>query len=65
MKVCQVALHAGVEERSVRVAERMGAELATLIGAILGDLALSSKQKAQAPEIVRRHLRVLEAGEAA
>lgn len=60
-QVCQVALHAGVEERAVRVAERWGGELANVLGAILADLQLSKTQQEKAPDIVARHLRVLEA----
>lgn len=58
--VCQVALHAGVEERAVRVAERWGDELARMLGSILEDLKLTAEQQRRAPEVVGRHLRVLE-----
>lgn len=61
-QVCQVALHAGVEERQVAVAERWGGELANVLGAILEDLKLTAAQRERAPDIVGRHLRVLEGG---
>lgn len=64
-QVCQVTLHAGVEERQVRVAERWGDELAGLLGAILADLKLTKEQERRAPDVVGRHLRVLEGGRAA
>jgi hypothetical protein len=61
-QVCQVALHAGVEERAVRVAERWGDELANVLSAILEDLQLTKEQQARAPDVVGRHLRVMEGG---
>lgn len=60
--VCQVTLHAGVEERQVRVAEKWGGELANVLGAILEDLKLTKEQRDRAPDVVGRHLRVLEGG---
>lgn len=64
VNVCTAALAAGVEERRVRVAERTGAAVAKLLEAVLSDLDLSKKQKAKAPAVVRKHLSVLEGGQA-
>lgn len=59
---CQIALHAGIEERAVRLAERMGDQLAELIRGLLNDLQLTPEQQERAPEIVRSHIRLLESG---
>ena len=61
----KMALDAGVEERMVRVAENIGEQLATFVKGLLTDLHLSEEQEERAPEIVRRHLRVLQGGNAA
>jgi hypothetical protein len=65
VNVCQAALNAGVEERRVKVAERTGAAIVKILEGVLADLGLSKKQKEKAPEIVRRHMTVLEGGKAA
>ncbi len=57
----KMALDAGVEERLVRVAESVGDSIAKAIRSILDDLDLSADQAEQAPEIVRKHLRLLSA----
>lgn len=62
LKVCQVAMHAGVEERRVRVAERIGNAMAVVLQGVLRDLKLSPKQIAAAPGIVKLHMNQLEAG---
>lgn len=56
----KMALDAGVEERMVRVAERVGSQIAALIRGVLDDLQLTEAQRETAPAIVRRHLRLLE-----
>jgi hypothetical protein len=48
------ALKAGVEERQVRVAEKTGQLLASVIGGILEELGVS--ERPEAPAVVRRHL---------
>lgn len=58
----KMALDAGVEERLVRVAETVGNQIATLLRNILEDLDLDKVQQERAPDIVRRHLRLLEGG---
>lgn len=62
VRVCQVALNAGVEERRVRLAEQLGDQLANVLDAIFGELELTPKQRKQAPAIVRRHLFAIEGG---
>lgn len=64
-KYSKMALDAGVEERRVRVAEALGGQLGDLIGAILGELQLTAKQRELAPAVVHRHLVALEGGVAA
>lgn len=59
-KYSKMALDAGVAERQVQLAERYGEMLAELIGGILGELKLTKAQKEKAPEIVGRHLRLIE-----
>lgn len=61
-KVAKMTLDAGVQERHVRIAEEQGALLATVIRNVLGDLSLTPEQRAQAPEIVHRHLLAISAG---
>lgn len=63
--VCQVALNAGVQERQVQLAEKMGELIAPVLAGILEDLDLTPKQRKSAPEVIGRHLRVLEGGVAA
>lgn len=56
-----LALKAGVEERQVRLAERMGDMIAGLLKGVLDDLQLTKSQSKAAPEIVRRRLAAAEA----
>lgn len=53
------ALRAGVEERAVRVAESVGAQLAAVIRAVLGELGLTAEQEALVGEVVPKHLRAM------
>lgn len=53
-KVCQVALHAGIEERQVRLAERQGQFIADAIRGILSELGVADKP--EAPAVIRKHL---------
>jgi hypothetical protein len=59
LDVCKAAIAAGIEERRVRLAESQGALLASVIRAILDDLALTPEQAARVPEVVPRHLRAI------
>lgn len=56
----KMAIDAGVEERLVRVAETVGSRLADAIQGILNELELDAKQLKKAPQVVRKHLTVLE-----
>lgn len=56
----KMALDAGVEERLVSLAEAQGELVASVLVNVLSDLALSPAQQAAAPEVVRRHMLVLE-----
>jgi hypothetical protein len=62
-RTSKMALDAGVDERRIKMAERFGEAIATLIQGVLDDLALNKRQRAEVPEVVRRHLLVLD-GEA-
>jgi len=62
LQVCQVAIHAGLAERQVKLAERLGQQLAELLDGVLKDLDLNEDQKKKAPGVVRGHLQVLEGG---
>lgn len=66
-EVCAATARAGVEDRSVRLAERQGELLARVIAAVLADpeLGLSEAQRARANETVPRHLRAVADDEAA
>jgi hypothetical protein len=57
----KMALDAGVAERMVNLAEKMGDMIAPLLQGVLGDMNLTEEQKAGAPAVVGRHLRLLEA----
>jgi hypothetical protein len=59
LDVCRAAIGAGIEERRVKLAESMGALLASVIRAILDDLDLTPEQQAQVPEVVPRRLRAV------
>jgi hypothetical protein len=58
----QMAISLGIAERAVKLAETYGEMLAALIQGILGDLDLSESQRAKAPQIVRRHLILMDGG---
>lgn len=58
----QMAISLGIAERAVKLAETYGEMLARLIQGILGDLNLSDEQRAKAPQIVRRHLILMDGG---
>jgi hypothetical protein len=53
------AIAAGLAERQVRLAERQGELIASVIKAVLGDLNLSPEQQALVGEIVPKHLRLV------
>lgn len=55
-KYSKMAIDAGVAERQVRVAEKLGGIIGALVQSVLGDLDLSAKQLDAAPGIVRKHL---------
>lgn len=63
--LAKTAVDAGVQERQVRLAERLGASLTKLLDGILGELELTAAQQKKAPAVVRKHLSVLEGGLAA
>lgn len=51
-----MCIKAGIEERQVRIAERYGETIATLLEGVLTELRLTKEQQAKAPDIVRRQL---------
>lgn len=57
----KMAIDAGVAERQVALAERVGGMIGTLVSAVLGELELTPAQEALAPEVVRRHLTAIAA----
>jgi hypothetical protein len=57
------AVNLGIAERSVKLAETYGEMLAALIQGILGDLDLTLEQRARVPQVVRRHLIMLDGGQ--
>lgn len=59
-KFSKMALDAGVAERSVRLAEGAGDQLATAISSILVGLQLTHEQEMRAPALVRQALETLE-----
>ena len=63
-RYAKMAIDAGVAERQVRVAERMGGMLGNLITAVLGELKLSPAQAEIAPMVVQRQLALVAGGAA-
>lgn len=64
-KYAKMALDAGVDERMIRVAEGVGAQLAAALGTVLDGLGLSKEQQAKAPDLIRSSLLQLERAGAA
>lgn len=56
----QMAISLGIAERAVKLAETYGEMLAQLIQGILTDLELTSEQRARAPQIIRKHLMLVD-----
>lgn len=52
----KMAIDAGVAERQVALAERVGVMIGTLVAAVLDELELTAGQRLIAPDVVRRHL---------
>lgn len=65
-RIAKAALDAGVQERQIALAERYGEMLAELLREIFFDpgLALTMKQRAKLPSVLRRHLVPSDAAEA-
>src|SRR2546430_13899088 len=61
-RISKAALDAGVQERSIVLAERAGAAIADVLRAIFEDpeLALSSKQRGRLPDLLRQALEAAE-----
>jgi hypothetical protein len=61
-RIAKAAIDAGVAERQVRLAEEYGELLAGLLRRIFDDrdLGLTTKQRAQLPDVLRRHLSALD-----
>jgi hypothetical protein len=59
--VCKTAIAANIDERRVRLVERQGELLASVIRAVLNDLGLTPEQAARVPEVVPRQLRAVTA----
>lgn len=62
-RLAKTAIDAGVAERQVRLLEQNAGELATWLSPLLTELGVMGDKKT--PEIVRRHLVLLEGGRAA
>jgi hypothetical protein len=56
VRVCQVSLAAGVQERQVQIAEQLGGHVADIMSAILDDLGLSPDQREAGRMAVPRQL---------
>jgi hypothetical protein len=57
-RIAKACLDVGIAERSVRVAEQFGEQLATILGRLFedADLALTPSQRDRLPDLLRRHL---------
>lgn len=53
------AIAAGLAERTVRLAERQGEMIASVLMAVFDDLDLTDEQRDGAPDVIRRHLTLL------
>lgn len=65
VRYAKTAHDMGIAEREVRLAEKQGELLASVIRNVLGDLDLTAEQQGRVPDVVGRHLRAvaeLEAG---
>jgi hypothetical protein len=62
-QVAKACIEAGIEERRVRLAESQGALIAKAITGILKELGVDMTNP-QTPKVVRKHLALLEPGEA-
>lgn len=62
-RIGRSALDAGVQERQIKLAERWGETLAQLLQGIFADpeLAITARQQAQLPSVLRRHLIAIDA----
>jgi len=56
------AIKLGIAERAVRIAELYGTSIANLLKGVLQDLVLTEDQQKRVPEIIKRHLILLESG---
>jgi hypothetical protein len=54
----------GIAEREIQLAERHGAQIADMLGAVLEGLGLSPAQRKKAPAVIEGAMRQLEAGAA-
>lgn len=59
VRFAKVAHDMGIAEREVRLAEKQGELLASVIRGVLGDLDLTEQQQGRVPEVVQRHLRAV------
>lgn len=57
--VCRVTIAAGIAERQVQLAERIGSIMADTLTAVLEDLNLTPEQRQAAQTLVPRRLRLL------
>lgn len=64
-RYAKMAIDAGIAERQVVLAERVGGMIGRLVAAVLDDLGLSEGQRELAPVVVRRHLTAIATGSAA
>lgn len=60
-RVCKLALDAGIEERSMRLAEQMGRLLAGTLEVVMDRLELTPEQLQRAPDIIAEELRHMNA----
>ena len=59
-KFSKMALDANISERSIKIAEGQGNQLAVVLQGIFSELTLSKEQMDILPEIIEKHLRMIE-----
>lgn len=59
-KFSKMALDAGVAERQVKIAEEIGGLIGRTLRGVLDELGLTDEQQERAPEIVQKHLSIID-----
>lgn len=64
-RYAKMAIDAGIAERQVQIAERVGGMIGRLVSSVLDELELTAGQRELAPMVMRKHLTAIAGGSAA